>query len=177
MLTAHREFINRLEVFRFAADFYENLIGVSTVRGLADAAGDFLISGMADTNIAILFAEDEPGQIHFYGSNTELEEATSMLGSALTARLAREVCRSNRICSQKDLLEMGLAGSPAVMKKTSIAAIGFGNTVSAKGGTVVFYKDSKNPLSRNDLTKVAAVMRGFAKAVNGCRDKTNWQSA
>lgn len=175
MLDSHKSFINSLQTFRFAADFYETLIGISSIDELSDSAANFLISNIPNASVAIVFADSTLPQLHFYGSNPELEDASEMLSNSLTGNLAKEVCRSNQICTESELLEMGIAASPVIMKKISIAAIGFSNTAAAKG-MVVLYRDSDHPLIPDELTRAASVMHGFAKAVRFCEHKTSWQS-
>ncbi len=175
MVASHGKFISSLRDFRFAADFYESLIGISSVEELSDSTADFFISHTPGANVAIVFADSEYHRLHFYGSNPVLEDICEMLNNSLTAGLAREVCRSNKICAAQELFAMGLVASPAMMKKISIAAVGFSNSVSAKG-MVVLYRDSALPLKPEELNRVASVMRGFAKAVRHCQGKASYES-
>ena len=175
ILAAHNDFINKLQSFRFAADFYENLLGTSSLNEVAETAGEFFTSNIPDTNVVIVFAENANSQLHFYGSNPRLEDIPAALNDSLTGELTVQVCRSNKICRSELLCQLGFTASPMIMKQISIAAIPLSSTSDARG-MMVLYRHGENKLRDEELKKAASVMPGLAKAIRACKNPADMAS-
>lgn len=164
IIAAHGSFINHLKNFRFAADFYENLLGAANADGLAEAAGKFLCENLSDCNIAIIFTAPETPQIHFYSKDPQLEDIPSHISAALTAKMIEAVCQNSKPCNSDDLCRMGFLAGPAVLKRISLAAIGLNNTGPALG-MVLLYRCADKAIGDSELALVMSVVKGLAKAV------------
>jgi len=174
IIAAHGTFINHLKSFRFAADFYENLLGATNLDSLAGSAGAFFAENIADCSIAIIFtagdalhqqqSEASAPQIHFYSKDSRLEDIPSHIGPVLTAKMVEAVCQNSKVCSADDLCKMGFFAGPAVLKRISLAAIGLNNTGPALG-MILLYRCADSPLCDSELSLVSSVVKGLAKAV------------
>ena len=164
IITAHGAFINNLKSFRFAADFYENLLGATNLDAIAVSAGEFFAENIAGCSTAIIFTTPDAPQIHFYSKDPQLEDIPSHIGPDLTAKMVESVCQSSQICSADDLCRMGFFAGPAVLKRISLAAIGLNNTGPALG-MILLYRSSDKPLSPSELSVASSVVKGLAKAV------------
>lgn len=164
ILAAHSDFINHLKRFRFAADFYENLLGAANLDALAASAGEFFAENIAGCSVAIIFTASDSPQIHFYSKDPRLEDIPSHISPGLTAKMVESVCQSSQICRADDLCRMGFFAGPAVLKRISLAAIGLNNTGPAVG-MILLYRCADKPLSNSELSVVSSVIKGLAKAV------------
>lgn len=172
IIAAHGTFINNLKSFQFAADFYENLLDAVNLDALAASAGEFFAENLEGCSIAIIFTAPDAPQIHFYSKDPRLEDIPSHLCPHLTAKMVESVCQSSRICSADELCRMGFFAGPAVLKRISLAAIGLNNTGPALG-MILLYRSADNPLSDSELSVVASVAKGLARAAKAlCGERT-----
>jgi hypothetical protein len=171
ILGAHGEFIKHLKNFRFAADFFENLLDATNLDSLARATGEFLTKNINDCNIAVIFATTASPEIHFFSTSPKLEDIPSQLGPCLTTKLVEAVCHSSRICTCEELCRMEFFASPAILKKISLAAIGLNNSGPALG-MLLIYRSADSPLNNSELTQVSSVIKGLSKAVKSLRGTT-----
>lgn len=175
IIAAHGTFINHLKGFRFAADFYENLLGAANLDSLAASAGEFLAENLADCSIVIIFTTPDAPQIHFYSKDPRLEDIPSHIGPDLTAKMVESVCQSSQICCADDLCRMGFFAGPAVLKRISLAVIGFNNTGPALG-MILLYRCADKPFCDSELSAVSSVVEGLAKAVKALQSANRCDS-
>jgi hypothetical protein len=171
ILKAHGEFINHLKNFRFAADFFENLLQAATPDSLARCAGEFLTENIDDCSVAVIFTTATAPEIHFYSHSPQLEDIPSQLSPCLTTKLIEAVCHSSQVCDCDDLCEMEFFAGPAVLKKISLAAIGLNNSGPALG-MLLLYRPADSPFSKTELTQVSSITKGLSKAVKALHGKT-----
>jgi len=175
ILKAHGEFISHLKNFRFAADFFENLLEATNLDRLARSAGEFLTENIDDCSVAVIFTTTAAPEIHFYSHSPQLEDIPSQLSPCLTTKIVEAVCHSSRICTSDDLCEMEFFAGPAVLKKISLAAIGLNNSGPALG-MILLYRSADNPFSSNELANVFSVTKGLSRAVKAIRGSTTCES-
>jgi len=171
ILKAHGEFINHLKNFRFAADFFENLLEATNLDRLARSAGEFLAENIDDCSVAVIFTTTTAPEIHFYSHSPQLEDIPSQLSPGLTTKIVEAVCHSSRICTSDNLCEMEFFVGPAVLKKISLAAIGINNSGPALG-MILLYRPADSPFSQTELVQVVSITKGLSKAVKALHGKT-----
>lgn len=164
ILKSHTEFISHLKNFQFAADFYENILGLSTPEQLAKAVGEYFITAFDNMNIATVFMSGNKPEIFIHSTDTSLQEIPSQIGPYLNARLVKQVCQSGKVCTTDDLCEMDFFTGPAVLKKISLAAIGI-NKAGPSLGMLIFYRTASEPLTKSELTSAASITPGLSTAL------------
>ena len=173
MIPAHDNFIKRLHSFRFAADFYEAIIGIDRLDRMLEIAGENICSEFNDLNLAIILPGPEQSiSHHSVGSMIDID-AHGFTGY-ITDKLIKNICQSNRICTLDDMCRMGLTANPAMLKKLSIAVIPL-NRVGPPVGIIVLYRSIENPLRPEELSRIASVTTGFGKAITLCRNRNQTQ--
>jgi hypothetical protein len=169
ILTAHADFISHLKNFQFAADFYENILGITSSEQLARTVGEYLTTNLNDINMAIVFMSSGRPQIYIYSTDSALEDIPNQIGPYISPRMVQLVCQTGKICTADQLCEMGFFASPAVLKKISLAAIGL-NTAGPSLGMIVVYRSVQQPLSKCELTKIASVTPGLSTALKNMQN-------
>ncbi len=164
ILSAHGDFVNHLKSFRFAADFYESLLGAANLDAIAAITGEFFTENIAGCSAAIIFTTSDSPQMYFHSKDHNLEDIPSHFSPDLTPKMVEAVCQSSQICSADDLCRMGFFAGPAVLKRITLAAIGLNNTGPALG-MILVYRCADKPLSNSELSIVSSVVKGIAKAV------------
>lgn len=168
IITAHGVFINHLKSFRFAADFYENLLDATNLDMLAESAGEFFAENIEDCSVAVIFTVSDAPEIHFYSKDPRLEDIPPHISPQLTLKMVESVCQSSRICSTDELCQMGFFAGPAVLKRISLAAIGLNNTGPSLG-MILLYRSADRPFCDSELSQVASVAKGLARAAKALR--------
>ena len=169
ILSAHNEFINHLKNFQFAADFYENILGITSLEQLAKAAGEYFTTNLEDINAAVIFMAGGQPQVHIYSTDSTLEDIPSQIGPYLSARMVQQICQTGKVCTADQLCEMGFFASPAVLKKISLAAIGLNKTDPALG-MIIIYRSSSQPLSKCELTRISSITPGLSTALKNMQN-------
>jgi hypothetical protein len=169
ILAAHGEFIKNLKNFRFAADFYESILGINNPDLLAKTIGEFFTNNLNDVNAAIVFIVSGQPQIHIYATNPNLEDIPSQISPYLTTRMVQLVCQSGNICTADELCKMGFFAGPAVLKKISLAAIGL-NKAGPALGMIILYRAAEKPLSNSELAQASSIVGGLSTALKNMQN-------
>jgi hypothetical protein len=164
ILTEHANFLDHLKNFQFAADFYENILGINSPEQLAKTIGEYFTANLSDINMSIVFMSQGKPQIYMYTIDSELEAIPSQIGPDISLRMVQLVCQSGRICTADQLCEMGFFATPAVLKKISLAAIGL-NKAGPSLGMLILYRSAARPLQKSELSRIASVTPGLATAL------------
>ena len=169
ILAAHGGFINHLKNFRFAADFYESILGINNTDLLAKAVGEFFTNNLNGVNAAVVFMVSGQPQIHIYATDPCLEEIPSQISPYLTARMVQMVCQTGKICTADELCTMGFFAGPAVLKKISLAAIGL-NKAGPPLGMIILYRSAEKPFTNSELSQVSSVVGGLSTALKNLQN-------
>ncbi|MEN6384818.1 MAG: hypothetical protein ABFD79_06435 [Phycisphaerales bacterium] len=169
MFSAHTNFIDTLKNFQFAADFYENILGITSPEQLAKNVGKYFTANLNDINMAIVFMSLGRPQIYIYSIDSALEEIPSLIGPDISGRMVQLVCQSGKICTSDQLCEMGFFATPAVLKKISLAAIGL-NKAGPALGMLVLYRSCEDPLKKGELAKIASITPGLSTALKNMQN-------
>ena len=164
MAGAHEKFIKHLRRFCFTAEFYETIVGIDDLAILLNTAGSFITSQTAHANLAIMLSGSQHFDLHLTKENSDDTVDLAKLQCCFDDAIVKSICHSNRICSAEDMIQMGLAASPAMLNKISIAAIGL-NNVGPALGIIVLYRSKDKPFKRAELAQIAAITPGFTKAI------------
>lgn len=169
ILAAHGNFINHLKNFRFAADFYENILGINNPDLLAKAVGEFFNNNLNGINTASVFMVSGQPQVHLYATDANLEDIPSQINPYLTGRMVQMICQTGSICGADELCKMGFFAGPAVLKKISLAAIGL-NKAGPAQGMLVIYRSKETPLTGGELAQAASVVGGLCTALKNMQN-------
>ncbi|OHB59113.1 MAG: hypothetical protein A2Y12_12850 [Planctomycetes bacterium GWF2_42_9] len=169
ILKSHSEFIGHIKNFQFAADFYENILGINNSEQLAKNVGEYFTENLDEVNMAIVFMSAGKPQIYIYSMDSNLDNIPKQIGPYLSPRLVQLVCQTGQVCSVDQLCEMGFFASPAILKKISLAAIGL-NKAGPALGMLVVYRAIENPLTKIELARIASVMPGIATALKNMQN-------
>lgn len=168
LIKAQRNFIKKIEAFRFAADFYRSIIGVGSLDRLLTTAGSFLESEIGDVNV-VFFLRDG-GSFHIYRPNGSKETGSrkQSFESFFTDELAAEICRNNRLCSLDEIMAMGLAVVPGMLNKLSAFVVPL-LCGSSSIGFILIYRVSEELITPEQIELADYVSNGLARAIISCQ--------
>ena len=114
-IAAHRDFIKTLHSISFAANFYELIAGETELSNLLDIAGQTIKEQINNANVAFFLKWQNSFKLHMFENNPISLEKQD-LENCFTAELVNNICRANKQCGLKELLEMGMQANPVLLK-------------------------------------------------------------
>ncbi len=172
MVSAHRDFVKQLSSLNFTVDFYESILGQNDLGGLLNTAAERIKEYVADCNVAIFLLESEGFELHIVDQEHPIDIDADSLESYFTPEVVRNICRSNRVNSLKDMFEMGLVGNVSDLSRISAAAVPLGRFGSGIG-FILIYRGADKPLGCNDLEKLTTIQSGLCKTIESCQGLTH----
>lgn len=167
LIAAQKEFIKKLNTITFTADFYETIIGTTNIRSLISTACKLIKDQISDANIVFFLRQAENLELHMFESDRPIAMEKRHLENCFTPEVVENICKSNKICTLKDMFAMGLAASPAGLNKLSAVTVPLGRLGSSLG-FILIYRSSKNKLTTDELNKISAITGGLSQAIASC---------
>lgn len=166
-IAGQKEFIKRLQMITFAANFYEAIIGIRDISELLHKAGELIRNQTSGNNVIFFLREGDNFEMHAF-DNPQPDRDNSRLQSCFTPELVANICKANRICLLDDIFTMGLVGPAAMMNDLSAATIPLGQFTSCTGFVLV-YCSSGNQLTVEELSAISGISSGLAQAIQSCK--------
>lgn len=167
LISAHRSFIKGLRSLSFAADFYESIIGKRRLDELLNTACQLIKREVPDTDI-VFFLRRENRFDKFEYPTSPKNKNRYCLESYFTGELVDNICKSNKIISLDQMLEIGLQVSPAILNQMSAYVIPLVRSETSIG-FILLYRISDPKLSIGQLKDVASIGTGLSGAIECCQ--------
>lgn len=168
LIEAQRDFIKRLNVISFTANFYESIIGTADLSSLFYTAAKLIREQTGDVNIAFFLRKQDSFELRLFESDSPIALEKESLENCFTSELVENICKSNKVCTLDSLLTMGLQGNPAILNKISAATIPL-DRGGTSPGFILIYRSSENKLTSEELSSIWAVTSGLSRAIESCQ--------
>jgi len=168
LIAAQRNFIKRLDTISFAANFYKSIVGTIDLNSLLYIAGRLIKDEIDDVNVAFFLRQQESFELHLFESDQPITFEKQHLENCFTPELVDNICKLNKICTLEDLFAMGLQVSPAMLNRISAATVPL-SEFGPSPGFILICRSSENKLTTDELSNVAAVACGLARAIQSCQ--------
>jgi hypothetical protein len=172
LIAAQKDFIKGLNTVRFAADFYEQIAGVTILNELLYTAGKFINNQIHDATVAFFLQHPDNFELHIFESDQPVGQENSRLENCFTTEIVNGISRSNKVCAMDDMFALGLEGSPSYLEKFSAFAIPLADGGLALGFMLV-YRSSQNQLTNDELKCICGVTPGLSRAIASCKTVTH----
>lgn len=166
MVSAHRDFIERLKPLTFSVMFYESILGCTDLNTLVDRVGAMLATAVPEAGIAIFLLSREGYELHMTGQHRPIEVDAGSFEGCFTAHVVSRLSSGGRICRLPDMFEMGLRSDLPGLENLSAASIPLSN-FGRVFGFILLYRQSDHNLTSEELAKVSAIVPGLASAIEG----------
>ena len=166
-VSAQRDFIKRLGIISFTANFYEAIIAATEMDDLLHTAGKLIKTQIPDANVAFFLRGEESFELHLFENGLPITFEQKRIERYFTTELVNNICKANKVCTLDSLLTMGLQASPAVLNKISMVTVPMGQ-LGASVGFILLCRAVENKLTCEELNKICAVTQGLAQAI-ACR--------
>lgn len=171
-ISAQKDFIKKLSVIAFAADFYEGISGLTDLNELLNASANLIRDQIPDVTIDFFLLQGSNFELHIFESDRLIDLEDKRIENFFTDELVNEIAKSNRICVIDDMLAMGLGAPPLCLEKISAVTAPLA-TNNCSVGFVLIYRCSQKPISSDELKAIAQISSGLARSIAACRDLIN----
>ena len=168
LIAAQRNFIKRLGVISFAANFYESIIGTTDLNKLLYTAVEFIKAENEDANITFFLRQEESFELHMFESGRPIAVEKQYIESCFTPELMDNISKSNKVCTIDDMFAMGLQGNLNELNKISAVTIPLG-LLGSSLGFILVYRSSENKLTADEIGRISAVISGLSRAITSCQ--------
>lgn len=196
LIAAQRNFIKRLNVIAFTANFYESIIGAVDLENLLYNAARIIKAERSDTNVTFFLRHHEPSteietgilqpsgrsttstdfELHIFESIQPIiiegtyasDCARGKLENCFSPELMDSICKSNKVCTLDDMFAMDLQGHLTGWTKVSAVTIPL-CMLGSLLGFMLIYRSSENPLTANEIDRMRAITSGLTRAIASCQ--------
>ena len=189
LISAQRNFIKRLSVISFVANFYESIIGTTDLNDLLCTAVEFIKAESEDSNVTFFLRQEgesanisqnenpqidrktgtqESFGLHMFESDRPIAIEKQFIENCFTQELMDNISKSNKVCTLDDMYAMGLQGNLNELNKISAATIPLG-LLGSSLGFILVYRSSENKLTADEISRTSAVISGLSRAITSCR--------
>ena len=167
IISAQRDFIKRLKVIDFRANFYESIIGATDLNCLLSAASAIIKDETNDSNITFFLRRGESFEIYTFDDEKDIFSEKPHIESSFTPELMNTICQSNKICRIDDMFTMGLQGNLTSLSTISAVTIPLGSTGSAQGFMLIC-RSMQKKLTSEEIKKISSITCGLSQAIFSC---------
>ena len=168
-IAAHRDFIKKLGIISFAANFYETIVGATDLSSLITMASKLIKDEVPDANVTFfLLSQADSFELHMFESDQPIASGKQRLENCFPPELVDDICKANKICTLDDMFAMGMEGNLIGLNKISAVTMPLGRLGSSLG-FILIYRSSQNKLTPDELNNIAAVTCGLSRAIASCQ--------
>ncbi len=168
LIAAQRNFIKRLGIINFAANFYESILGTTDLSKLLYTAVEFIKAENEDANVTFFLRQEENFEIHMFESARPIAVEKQYIENCFNQELMDSISRSNKVCTIDDMFAMGLDGNLNELNKISAVTIPLG-LLGSSLGFILVYRPSENKLSADEISRISAAISGLSRAITSCQ--------
>ena len=168
LIAAQRNFIKRLGVINFAANFYESIIGTTDLNKLLYTAVEFIKAENENVNVTFFLRQEESFELHMFESGRPIPIEKQYIESCFTPELMDNISKSNKVCTIDDMFAMGLNGNLNELNKISAVTIPLG-LLGSSLGFILVYRSSESKLTTDEIGRISYVISGLSRAITSCQ--------
>jgi transcriptional regulator with GAF, ATPase, and Fis domain len=168
LIAAQRNFIKRLGVISFVANFYESILGTTDLNKLLYTAVEFIKTENDDANVTFFLRQEENFEIHMFESGRPIAVEKQYVENCFSQELMDSISNSNKVCTVDDMFAMGLDGNLNELNKISAVTIPLG-LLGSSLGFILVYRPSENKLTADEISRISAVISGLSRAITSCQ--------
>ncbi len=184
LIAAQRNFIQKLNIISFTANFYESIIGSTDLEDLLYTAARMIKTESANANVTFFLRQEDDGstgpgtgfELHIFDSGRPVvfdpiqcfDGVQDRLENCFSPELMDCICKSNKVCTLDELFTMGLQGHLNELNQVSAVTIPLG-LLGSEMGFMLIYRPSKNIFTTSEIDRIRAVTGGLSQAITSCQ--------
>ena len=167
LITANRDFVDRLEGVGFAASFYKALLGTSNLRFLLTRATRLIEQELPGVKVSFFLRHQGPCQWYDLDGIGRPRPAQRRVEDGFDPELAESICKLNKRCTAEDVLGAGLEGNLQLLSEVSMVTLPL-NDLGRALGFMLMYRPAPGRLGKDEVHKVGLITCGLSHAIRRC---------
>ncbi len=168
LITAQKNFIQKLDTISFAANFYESIVGMTELASLLYTASKAIKEKSGDAKVSFFLRKPEDFELHVFESDYLESIDNLQLENCFTSDLVENICKSNKLCTLESLLSIGLQVKPSMLNKIFAVTIPLCQ-IGASLGFILICRSSVKKITSAEINEIAAVTNGLSRAIASCQ--------
>lgn len=168
LISAQRDFMKRLKVVSFVANFYESILGATDLNHLLYTAAELIKEQIDDANVTFFLCRTDTFEQHPFEGGSDLAHEKEHFISCFTTELIENICAANKVCTLENMFAMGLHGNLVKLSKISAVTVPLDNIYS-QSGFMLIYRSSERKLTSNEIGSISAIANGLSRAIASCQ--------
>jgi len=164
---AQKNFIKKLDVIAYTADFYESILGMTDLQTLLNKTRSHISEMVSDSSVTFFFRNGSCFEKHIDPNPAEKTTDGPSFHEAITDEVAADICTLNKICNLEELLAIGLVWNPKHLNKLTAVTIPLGKMGSCIGFILLNRVDG-DCLNCSEINYVYSISSGLSRAVKSC---------
>ena len=171
-ISSQKDFIRKLNIIHFTADFYETILGDTELSSLLNETVTIIKGQVGIANITFFLRQEDNFELHIFEESKPAGTDVYNLENYFSPELMDSICKANKICSLEDMLSMGLQGSPTGLGKLTAVTLPLG-ILGSSLGFILLYRSCEQQFQSRDITNLLAIRTGLSRAVSTCQKLAN----
>ena len=171
MVTAHTLFAQKVAQLSFAASFYETILGCSGLEETLDKVVTMIHNNIDQAGAAIFMVETSGFDVHVAKSSDNEQVEKSSFQSWFSRPMVEQISQSNHLYTLDEMLKLGLAAPPSVLRTLSATAVPLGR-FGLGVGLILIYRSAEHPLLDEELSRVASIASGLRETILSFKSPT-----
>jgi hypothetical protein len=168
LISAQRDFMKRLKVVSFVANFYESIIGATDLNHLLYTAVEMIKEQIDDANVTFFIFRTETFEQHSFENGHAVAFEKDHFVNCFDPELIENICAANKVCTLEDMFAMGLHGNLVEMSKISAVTIPL-DSFCSQAGFMLIYRSSERKLTPGEIANISAITNGLSRAIASCQ--------
>lgn len=168
LISAQRDFMKRLKIVSFTANFYESILGATDLNHLLYTAVELIKEQIDGANVTFFICRTETFEQHSFENGHAVTLEKEHFGSCFSPELIDNICAANKVCTLEDMFAMGLHGKLVELSKISAVTVPLDGCCSQSGFMLV-YRSSERKLTADEIGSISAVRNGLSRAIASCQ--------
>lgn len=171
-VAAQKDFIGKLNVIHFTADFYESIVGTTSLSALLHTTVARIKDELGEASVTFFLRQEDNFELHIFEASSPRPADARNLENQFSPELMDSICRANRICTLDDMLNMGLRVNASHLNMLSAVTLPLGVLSSSEGFILLYRSSHQHGLEPYHLNKLAAIRHGLSRAIVSSRELT-----
>ncbi len=168
LIVTQKEFIKKLDTISFAADFYGQLLGLADLDRLLYATDKLIKDEAGDINVGFFLYEGKSFTLQMFESQYGFTKEEDRLERCFAEEVVDNIRKANKRCCLDELMKMGLAVNPAVVKKSWAVTIPLERLGQSTGFVLLYHRREEKP-SSEAVNNICSITVGLTQALVTCQ--------
>jgi len=168
LISAQRNYIQRLSTISFAAEFYRALLGSTDLNHLLVRTDRFLRQELPGVGIAFYLRQAEGCELYPHWDDEMLVGESSGVLLRLSAELADGICKCDEPCTSAEIVHLGSESDLGSLEGLSVTTLPL-RDMGRPLGFVLLWRMLPQVVTAQEIRRISPVLGGLSQAIRAAR--------